>query len=174
MKTKIHSEYLYNKYTFILLIIILFIFLLYLFCIKNGNSFLEKFNNKDLLKKNNEKKIKLSCTRKNNKLICNNDVNEEEIISKVYIPLNVDKGTSKKNSNGFIKFDKTFSKIPNVYTQSVLDEDVNKNNESTNVNVYNITKNGFFYQKNKLESDEETGLTGLRPDNKNIFSWLAL
>jgi hypothetical protein len=175
MKGKIHLEYLYNKYLFIILIIILFISIILLFNVRNGYITNEEFINKQIvIDKNKEEKLQLSCTQEENKLICKNALPQKEIIKTNYPPLNYEKGLGDKKSDGYIEFNNRFTKKPDVYTQSIIDEEFLKNENALNVDVYNVSQKGFYYKKNILESDGETGLTGLSPDDKNNFSWFAL
>lgn len=175
MKTKIHLEYLYNKYLFIILIVIIILSIFFLINMKNGYEINENFKNKEIIiDKNNKENIQLSCSEKKNKLICKHALPQKEIIRKNYPPLNYEKGLGDKKSNGYIEFKNNFNTIPDVYTQSIIDEEsINKDN-ALNVDIYNVSQKGFFYKKNTLESDKNTGLTGLIPDDKSNFSWFAL
>lgn len=153
--------------------------ILALFNMKNGYLNYEEFivdykKQKIIIDKNKKNNIQLNCIQEENELICKNAVPQKEIIRKNYPPLNYEKGLSESMSDGYIEFKQVFNKTPNVYTQPIIDEEYLKNENALSVDVYNVSNKGFFYKKNIMESDEESGLTGLNPDDKNKFSWFAL
>lgn len=176
------SLYVYLILLFITLVII------FIYGIKSKNIY-ESFRNsyKEIENYQNKKdEVNLSCQiGENNVYNCKSYVGKKEIttIHKYYPTLTHDKGIGELNSEGFIKFNKTFNKIPFVfcnpileYQKSPLNKDKVEEMPLVNITVYNITKEGFRYIKNRTErsGDDFNGIPKISEDNKTKFHWLAI
>ena len=176
------SLYLYLILLFIILVVI------YIYGIKSKNVY-ESFRNsysKIENYQNQKNEVNLSCqVGENNVYNCKSYVGKTKIttIHKNYPALTFDKGIGPVSSSGVIKFNKTFDEIPYIFCnpileskKSTLSKDEAEEIPLINVTVYNITKQGFRYIKNKTErsGDDFNGIPKISEDNKTKFHWLAI
>jgi hypothetical protein len=86
---------------------------------------------------------------------------------------NIQKGLSGISQSGYIQFQNPFQNIPYVFTQMIGND--KEQNNLNNVNVYNITQNGFGYSKNKLVEEKINDMTinVLNPSETDVFQWIA-
>jgi hypothetical protein len=85
---------------------------------------------------------------------------------------NYETGIGPKDSTGFIKFTKQFSKPPIVFTQIIGN---GKLDNSYSIQIFNVNELGFQYIKNSLINSTTNDLTLLKmsQSNNEIFNWIA-
>ena len=167
------------SYLYIYLILILILIILFVSIPKIRENFIA---NKIKIKKSkneSEKKdvVNLSCKiGKDNEYNCTR-FESKPIVKNIkmnYPPLLYDTGIGPSNSEGSVKFKTKFKSIPQVYCTPISDPK-NTDISSISISVYNVTKNGFQYEKSKVSTKKEyNGLPSLGEDNKNKFNWLAI
>ena len=86
--------------------------------------------------------------------------------------LNLQKGQGKLEAIGTINFPKSFTSIPQVFTQ-IIGTDSTKNNIYS-IQIQNITTTGFSYSKNKIiMSEGEYKILQMIPSDDVSFIWFA-
>lgn len=176
------SLYLYLILLFIILVVI------YIYGKKSKNvyeSFQNSYENIENYE-NKKQEVNLSCeVGENNVYNCKPYMAKTKIttIIKNYPAATFDKGIGSESSSGIIKFNKTFDEVPYIFCNPILDyQNSTLSKEKAeeiplvNITVYNITKEGFRYIKNKTESsgDDYNGIPKISEDNKTKFHWLAI
>ena len=176
------SLYLYLILLFIILVII------YIYGKKSKNIY-ESFTNLYGINENYQNKkddVNLSCkVGENNVYNCKPYMAKTKIttIHKNYPAVTFDKGIGPVSSSGIIKFNKKFDVVPYIFCnpileskKSALSKDEADEIPLVNITVYNVTKQGFMYIKNKTESsgDDFNGIPKISEDNKTKFHWLAI
>lgn len=86
---------------------------------------------------------------------------------------NFQKGLGGTSKTGTITFPKTFNNVPIVFTQVIGNSE--EPEVIYNVNIFDITQNGFSYSKNKInnQTEEEFTTTNFSPSITEQFMWIA-
>lgn len=88
-----------------------------------------------------------------------------------------DNGMSDNStSNGSIKFTKTFTKIPNIFSQ-IIGNDDNSQTDIYSVQILNVTITGFDYIKTKIYKKTNESKTVMMPSIESTllpFNWIAV
>lgn len=89
-----------------------------------------------------------------------------------------DNGISDNStSSGSIKFAKTFTKIPSVFSQIIGNDDNNSPTDIYSVQILNPTVTGFDYVKTKIYKKTNESKTVMMPSLESTmlpFNWIAI
>lgn len=156
-----------NNIAFVILFMILFIIISVLISYVKNNRI--EFFSLEEEQRNNSNSIPnmnpSNCIPAN--CICNTNNSSNNINN------NIQKGISGISQSGHIQFQNPFKNVPYVFTQMIGNN--KEQNNLNNVNVYNITQNGFDYSKNKLVEEKINDMTisVLNPSESDVFQWVA-
>jgi len=135
---------------------------------KKDNNIKKDDNNKDNnIKKNDNKKDDLKVHITGNLELNNNSSNVQR--AGLNIQTGINNGIA---SNGNIKFEKPFAKVPKVFIQPN-----NANSlKASIINISNVSINGFSYAKNQVYEEETGSFTSsvVEPDKSSGFNWIAI
>ena len=85
-------------------------------------------------------------------------------------------GTSGIDKTGSIRFTTPFKKPPMIQTQIIVDQ--SSNDSVYSINIFNITKDGFDYNKQKVVSVKQNGgdyvITKIDSACNEKFNWTAI